>query len=385
MAGLLPAWLTFPFTLALGSFSIRMQLLWKYGFDWSYTFRLAAVLLLSFLTIPLRMSERLLFFKRIKKEVLAKPPVFILGHWRSGTTFLHLMMCSDPQWSYVPSYQVIGSKFSELFEIPFFNRLSYAMMPANRSFDNVSLHPNSPQEEELAVADRLKYSIFHYFCFPKAVDDLLRFTHFKDATKKQLTCFKVAYRTVLQKASIATGRRQLLVKNPANTARVPLLMEMFPGCKFIHITREPYVMFRSIYHFHDVMTKYCSLHAVSPDLLNSNVIKFFKMVEGQYLQDRDTIPKGRLTEIRFEDLMQDPLGQVKRMYEEIGLSGYEEALPHLQKFLAAQAEYKQNVFKPCEPNVTRLINEHWAFAFKEWHYPMRNEDGSVMVAEEKRQ
>eukprot|EP01105_Mastigella_eilhardi_P024469 TRINITY_DN6387_c0_g1_i1.p1 TRINITY_DN6387_c0_g1~~TRINITY_DN6387_c0_g1_i1.p1 ORF type:complete len:389 (+),score=111.09 TRINITY_DN6387_c0_g1_i1:113-1279(+) len=366
-------------TLASGSFVVRVRLLWKYGFDWEHLLRVLLVVFFSFVTVPLRMLERLLFSRRIRAEKFAKPPVFIIGHWRSGTTFCHMLLCSDPQWGFVPCYQVVGSQFSEVFEIPVLNKLTQLLMPATRMFDNVALSPGSPQEDELCITGRLAYSPLHYFCFPKAVDDLLRYASFKDATPSEVERFRAAYHTVLQKASIASDHRPLMIKNPANTARVPLLLKMYPGAKFIHICREPYDLFRSIYHMHDVMTTFCSLHTVTHELLSNGAIKFFKAVGTQYLADRAQIPKGQLSEVQFEDLRKDPLTEVKRIYAELGIDGYEAALPHFKQFLSEQTEYKQNLFQPCEPETIRAINANWRFAFDEWGYTMRNEDGTPVT------
>eukprot|EP01105_Mastigella_eilhardi_P008620 TRINITY_DN2085_c0_g1_i4.p1 TRINITY_DN2085_c0_g1~~TRINITY_DN2085_c0_g1_i4.p1 ORF type:complete len:347 (+),score=93.81 TRINITY_DN2085_c0_g1_i4:97-1137(+) len=315
-------------SFAIGSFVTRVQLLWSYGFELRWWWRVALLILVSFVTIPLRMIERMVSCKRIKREELRNPPVFILGHWRSGTTFLHQLMAQDPQFGFVPSYQVFASRFSELLEIPFFMACTKSVMPANRGFDNVELHSDEPQEEELAVADRLPYSIFHYFCFPKNAKDLLRFTTMDNVTQKQYTSVKNAYDTVLRKASVFSKGKTLLVKNPANTGRVPLLLEMYPNAKFIHISRNPYRVFCSTYHQHVVMTQACSLQATTKQLLYDNVILFFKTVTERYLRTKSQIPEGHLTEIRFEDLMNDPVNQMKRMYGELGLTGFDKALPH---------------------------------------------------------
>eukprot|EP01105_Mastigella_eilhardi_P008617 TRINITY_DN2085_c0_g1_i1.p3 TRINITY_DN2085_c0_g1~~TRINITY_DN2085_c0_g1_i1.p3 ORF type:complete len:154 (+),score=50.65 TRINITY_DN2085_c0_g1_i1:97-558(+) len=138
-------------SFAIGSFVTRVQLLWSYGFELRWWWRVALLILVSFVTIPLRMIERMVSCKRIKREELRNPPVFILGHWRSGTTFLHQLMAQDPQFGFVPSYQVFASRFSELLEIPFFMACTKSVMPANRGFDNVELHSDEPQEEEVAA------------------------------------------------------------------------------------------------------------------------------------------------------------------------------------------------------------------------------------------
>jgi hypothetical protein len=49
--------------------------------------------------------SRGLYGRKVEATELAAPPVFILGHWRSGTTFLHELMIRDPEHTYFTTYQ----------------------------------------------------------------------------------------------------------------------------------------------------------------------------------------------------------------------------------------------------------------------------------------
>ena len=41
------------------------------------------------------------------EAVLVLPPVFILGHWRQGTTHLHNLLSLDPQFAYPTLFQTL--------------------------------------------------------------------------------------------------------------------------------------------------------------------------------------------------------------------------------------------------------------------------------------
>ncbi|NHK32281.1 MAG: sulfotransferase, partial [Asgard group archaeon] len=60
-----------------------------------YWLRLWYSMALSGITFPLRVIERLRFKRKIKKYQLEEDPIFIIGHWRSGTTFLHYLFAQD--------------------------------------------------------------------------------------------------------------------------------------------------------------------------------------------------------------------------------------------------------------------------------------------------
>ena len=64
--------------------------------------------------------------------------------------------------------------------------------------------------------------------------------------------------------------------------------------------------------------------------------------EARYLADRPMIPPGCLSEVRLQDLSADPIGELKRIYRELGLpwsAVYERSLPNL---LAALNERQPN-------------------------------------------
>jgi len=57
--------------------------------DIRYFPRIIYSLFLSSATSPFRISERLKFDNKINNVEINESPVFLLGHWRSGTTDLH--------------------------------------------------------------------------------------------------------------------------------------------------------------------------------------------------------------------------------------------------------------------------------------------------------
>ena len=48
--------------------------------------------------------QKLVYGRRIRRTTL-RPPIFILGHWRTGTTLLHELLSLDPRHGYPTSYQ----------------------------------------------------------------------------------------------------------------------------------------------------------------------------------------------------------------------------------------------------------------------------------------
>eukprot|EP01105_Mastigella_eilhardi_P007485 TRINITY_DN18920_c0_g1_i1.p1 TRINITY_DN18920_c0_g1~~TRINITY_DN18920_c0_g1_i1.p1 ORF type:complete len:402 (-),score=74.00 TRINITY_DN18920_c0_g1_i1:37-1170(-) len=358
----------FLLTFSIGSFLTRCRLHWRYGFDWRYFHRVVFLFFIGFITVPLRMTERLLYARRIARTKLDHPPIFIVGHWRSGTTHLHMLLTQDHQFGFLPNYHVFGSKWAELCEIPALHSLIDTVMPPTRDFDNVELKTDSPQEDELAIADRLPYSTFHHWCFPRSALDLLRYVTFENVPQYEIDHIRVAYTTILKKASLIRRGTTLIVKNPANGGRMEHLMKWFPGSKFIHIYRNPYKTAQSFLNMQRVMCTACSVHVFDEKMLWRNTLEFIKAVEGKFLKDRDLIPKGDLTEVGFEDLMHDPLPQLERMYKELGLKSFEETKQSFIDYVASQEAFVPNAFRPMEPSFVADVNKHLGFIFDTWGY-----------------
>jgi len=74
-------------------------------------------------------------------------PLFVIGHWRSGTTYLHNLLSLDPSYGYCSTFQTIlpgvflGSEQT-------FKPLVTASIPTTRPMDDVPMGPDLPPEEE---------------------------------------------------------------------------------------------------------------------------------------------------------------------------------------------------------------------------------------------
>ena len=72
-------------------------------------------------------------------------------------------------------------------------------------------------------------------------------------------------------------------------------------------------------------------------------------------------------EIRYEDLIKDPLKEIKKIYMKLKLNGIERALPGMNKYLISRKDYKTNVYNINEKVIER-VNKNWEFTIKRWRY-----------------
>ncbi len=357
--------------VALGSFRSWMRLLRSSeGIDRAYVPRVVFVSLTTLLTSPLRLWERVRYGRRIRGASIHPSPIFIIGHWRSGTTHLHNLMCQDENLGYLSTFQAMAPGFCLIGETAikqFLAKKAKSRYPT-RLIDNIPLAFDAPQEDEFALANLLPYSFIHAFSFPQQAqvffERCVLFDGLSEATRSQ---WIDTYLTVLRKVSMRSGGKRLVVKNCAHTARIKTLLDLFPNAKFIHIHRNPYHVFLSTLYMHRTVLLRSQLQEIEPDQVEAHVLRFYDQLMRRFLADRSLIPAGNLVEIRFEDLEVSPLAQLRQVYDGLGLPGFAAAEPGFRSYIDSIADYKKNTYE-MDGNVIEKVNQHWQFAFDQWGY-----------------
>ena len=310
--------------------------------------------------------------RRIAATQIAHPPVFIIGHWRSGTTYLHELLSQDPQFCHISLWQtMLPDSFLALEPM---KRFLANFLPEKRPMDAIEVAMDGPYEDEAALAVLCPWSFFHCLYFPRnAEEQYMRSIHFQGVTGCEREQWKQAYLGFIKAVMFANHGKQLLSKNPPNTARIAILLEMFPEAKFIFLSRDPYLVYLSTKKMrHNVLDVLALQHASEDELEQQVVDNYVRLLES-YLKEKTLIPAGNLIEVRYEDLVADPLAEVKRIYSTLGLP-IDQALPGFQQYLDRQARYKTNVYS-IDDEAVRRVNQSWDFAFRQWKYPKRGEKG----------
>jgi hypothetical protein len=71
--------------------------------------------------------------------------------------------------------------------------------------------------------------------------------------------------------------------------------------------------------------------------------------------------------VRFEDLEADPIGQLRILYERLGLGGFDAVVPALQKYLAGVANYQKNTYT-LPPEIHAEITKRWGAFIARYGY-----------------
>jgi hypothetical protein len=332
-----------------------------------YSLRLLLILITSILTLPVRLWEKMTWERRIINTPIDHPPIFIIGHWRSGTTHLHNLISQDSAFGYLSMYQSMVPDCS-ITGGTWLKSLLAKIVPSKRPMDNMTWPIDSPQEEEIALAKTMPHTFYTHFLFPRKTLPLFKkFVLLQNASEAFIREFKLKYSRLLHIATIHAKGKQLVLKNPVNTARIPLLLELFPGAKFIHIHRCPYDVFASTRNLRGSLLSLTTLQSLDPGNVDNTILELYEGMMQQFIRDCPTIPTGQIVEVGFEDLEREPLKVLHRIYQELNLPDFNDAVPAFESYLASQQSYKKNQFQ-LSVHERELIDRRWAFAFQRFGY-----------------
>jgi omega-hydroxy-beta-dihydromenaquinone-9 sulfotransferase len=315
-------------------------------------------------------GEMKMFGEAVRKTSLPDP-VFILGHWRSGTTLLHNMLSLSDEFAYPRIYQV--SNPHTFLRMPIERIVEQQHKVARtrkRPMDNVQFDIMSAAEDEFATCPMSTRSHMIGWSFLRQEPYYDRYLTFRNAPRADYERWRDALVWFLKKVVFKYNCCRPLLKSPQHTARTRLLLKEFPDAKFIHMRRNPYVVFRSTQRlFETSILPHALQKSPGVEFAIEGILRRYKEMYDAFFEDRALIPAGNYTEVAFEDLEQDMTGTVARAYEAVGLEGYAEFEPKLKAFVESQKEYQKNKHPQIEESLRRRIYATWQHAFDEFGYP----------------
>jgi hypothetical protein len=322
-------------------------------------------------SLPLVFLQFLLFSKKISKTIIPKDPVFILGHYRSGTTYLHKLMASDRQFGVLTNYDALFANSNLLFGSRMqrvFQRVIHLFKIRNPFFNNSVVLLSEPTEEDDYLMNKVSaYSAYWGLVFPKHWREWLNGS---PQFENQAYCegWKREYLETVKFTTFKSKGKQLVLKSPPNTERISYLLQMFPRAKFIYIYRNPFHMYHSIRNmWKKAILGYYSVQKISEEELDDIVFGHYSYLADRYERDKGLIPEGNLIEVAYEALKADPAGVMRTIYTELELPGYESTAGDLQRQLDKEKEYQNFQYQHNDPEIKK-IEEKWGKYIRRWHY-----------------
>ncbi len=344
----------------------------KYGkVEMDILLRLIITFLVVLISTPFQWIDKLYFKKIMKKKHIPEDPVFVVGHWRSGTTFLHGILAEDTLMGFVTTYQ---SVFPNNLKSKFvFRSFMKAHIPEKRPGDNVKLSVNFPQEDEFALSNMIPGSYYQFMYLPGQYELFYRkFIRFEIEESNRLK-WKRTYREMILKALYNTSGVRPLLKNPCNTARIEPLLEIFPGAKFIHMVRNPIIVFLSSRKFFTELLPTLWLHKVEVSFIENMIIEVYEKLMKDHIRLKSLIPEKNYIEIRFEEFEKDPLKHIKSIYSKFKIGNFGEHKPAFERYIRSKSGYKKNEYQGIDGKLLEKLRDKWGFAMDYWKYDVPEE------------
>jgi len=325
----------------------------------------AIITLLSAFNTCLRGLEVLWYGPAVRKIELRDDPIFIIGHWRTGTTMLHELLALDPQNRCPSTYECLSPNHFLLSE-RLVRRLAWWMLPRTRPFDNMRMSFDRPQEDEAALCLRGQLSPFLTVAFPRRPVQDPQYVCLKGLSPRQLSAWKSKLRWFLRLLLFKKSGR-LVLKSPQHTFRLPVLNEMFPKAKFIHLVRDPYVLYPSTMHFWKKMYETYGLQSHDEETLREYVLSTFEQMHTRLEATRAQVDDDRFYEMRYENLIANPLDQMELLYDFLDIGDFETVRPALEKYTDRSRRYRTNEYD-LDTGSHETITRRWSAYIQKYGY-----------------
>lgn len=330
----------------------------RFAFSWSRLHYALGVSAFCPVTSMLAIVQKLGWSRAIAKTELERPPVFILGHWRSGTTLLHEYLGLDPRFASPTTYQCFAPWHFLLTE-GMVTRYGNWLLPDRRPMDNMKAGWALPQEDEFALMNLGAPSPYLRLMFP---NHPVPYTETLDSARfgsADLQAWRRQFEWFVKALTYKT-RKQLLLKSPPHTGRIGILRQMYPESKFIHIVRDPRKLYPSTMKLWNSLDENQALQSpTDQSMLQSFVLESLVSMYRAFDRDRASIPDSQIIDVRYEQFIAKPVQTLENIYKHLDLGPYDSIRSNWENKSEQERGYQTNKLQ-IDPEQEAMILDRWS-------------------------
>ncbi len=263
------------------------------------------------------------------KEKAFPDPVFIVGNYRSGSTFLHRLLLRDPQFTCLKAWEIYFSPaLSHRWFIRNLNRVSQRIgnpleklvNAFDRSLNDIySMHKTGmftyEQDSQLFYHTWSSYNLFAAFPFPELARKYIYYN--QEVSEKRRKGEFTYYREILKRQMFLHPGKQYIAKNPDFSPAIETIKEFFPNAKFINLVRPAEQMIPSMVNlWASNWRAYGSPGEPFPliDVLQEQAKHWYRYP----LERLAELPSNRYLMVEFENFVDNPKKEIERIYKQFG-------------------------------------------------------------------
>ena len=337
----------------------------KVSFSPAHILRIAFLLQSSTWSSVFAGIENLRYSKAIRSQQPPVDPVFIIGHWRTGSTLLHQLFHLDPQIITPTLFQVaIPDSFLSTYH--YYKPVFRTLVSEHRPMDMVKIGMNEPQEDEYAILRLTCRSPLERLIFPVSANYFLEPGMEYGPAPADAGKWKEIMLNYFKKLRFGNDRT-IVSKNPFNSFRIRILCEMFPGARFIHIVRNPLDVVPSTVHMWEIVQKQNCLTGFASRPRIGEVTAVLADLLATIERDQHYIKPGNFATVKFEDLEADPETVMDSLYNQFNLRVPTDFNARINDFVTANEGFRKNIFELPEQDKVYIRSKLEVFMEK-YHY-----------------
>lgn len=267
------------------------------------------------------------------------PPVFILGFWRSGTTFLHELLCCDTQFGFASTYACLNPSHFLLTERATGKGKNEQYV--RRPMDNMLYSWSSPQEDEFALLALGAPSPYEALLAPSLMRNPQLLLDLHQSPIEEQERWSASLQLFLRLLTLQQSKPMLL-KSPSHGFRFSSLRALFPKARYIIIERNPYELFASNLKLWRTLLELYSLEQFSLEEIEAFVLAAYVIHERSISEGTSDLNQRCFARVRYEDLVANPSAELARLYRELDLGDFETVRPAVKQHLSSVGDYKPN-------------------------------------------
>jgi len=286
---------------------------------------------LEILGARLQMERDRQLYPNISRQVI-REPLFIVGLPRSGTSVLHRLLAADPEhrspllWELrSPSPPTAADEKRRIQRATqscsFFNWL----VPTFRYVHVVGAEV--PQECVSLMAPTFLSDQFDAMYYVPSYRSWFFWQDLQPAYEY--------HRLFLQHLQFRRDGRRWILKAPTHMFAMPSLLSVYPDALFVQTHRMPVDAMASVSSLVTILRSAFS-DAVDPIKVCREAIDYWSEAMNRFLRERDRLPDGRITDVRYDEICRDPIRVVQRIYDYFGWSLSAEAEQRMRALVAGQ-------------------------------------------------
>ncbi|HQX84926.1 MAG TPA: sulfotransferase, partial [Aestuariivirga sp.] len=298
--------------------------------------------LLIWLQERLEIEETYRRHPEIEDEVV-DAPVFIVGQARSGTSILFELLSQDGQFGVPTNWEI-------MFPCPPPEAATYRSDPRIAKAQHLltQWHRVAPSflamhELGASIPNECKVAMNCTFVTDNLTGIFQIPSYYQWLTQADLSVPYAYYKRMLKLLQWKNPRSHWLLKSPSHTESLPVLFKVFPDAQVVYTHRDPIKARASVTNLLGTLywmrsdkpfdaTAFERL--MTPEAYAHSLDRIIEQIED------GTIPRSRIHDLLFADLMAQPQETIVRLYQQMGLQLSEQASSSVLNYLSQKPQGK---------------------------------------------